>query len=113
MANVLMAADAGNGFDLLRANARINRVGKIGMAIATVGFHDASVVVVDHDGLMKVLRRKSQRMKESIATFAEPFPKEIVRCVAVVAFRDIVMRRLYPRVVVILHDVTVRAGFTF
>jgi hypothetical protein len=41
---------------------------------------------------MKIARRKSQRMKESVAAFAKPLAYKIMRRVAVVTLTNIVVR---------------------
>lgn len=108
-----MATNTGKRFDLFRTYTRIDRVGEIGMAVATVCFHHATVVIVDHDGVVKILRRESQRVKEPVSPFAVPFANKVMRRVAIVAFGDVMMSRFDPRIEVILHDVAVRTRFTF
>jgi hypothetical protein len=83
------------------------------MAIATIRFDNAAVIFVNHDWFMKILRCECQRMEKPIATFTVPFAKKVMRCVAIVALGNVLMSRFDPGVIVPLHDVTVRAGFTF
>lgn len=85
---------------------------KVGVAIAAIGFNHTAVVVIDHDGFMEVARRESQRMKETISPFAEPFANEVVWCMTVIALGYFVVSRFVPRVIVVVHDVAVGTCLT-
>ena len=54
---------------------------------------------------------KGQRMMKAIGCFHQIFAKEIVGRMAVVADRNVLMAGLNPTVQILLHDVTVGAGF--
>lgn len=113
MANVLVASNTGQRFNVLGGDANVNGMREIGMAMATVVFNDFSVVVVDHDWFVEVLRGERQRMKEAISPFAEPLTHKIMRRMAVIASRDMVMGGLVPGVKMVLHDVAVCARLAF
>src|SRR5687767_2719733 len=61
------------------------------------------------DGLCEILQREFYGMVPAIIGFRDPFPKKIMRSVAIVADGAGVVRRLQPRIEMIVHDVTVRA----
>ena len=83
---------------------------KIRMAVATIRLHDTPVVLVNHDRFVEILSRESQRMKEAISPFAKPLADKVMRSMAVVAPCNVVMGRLNPSVVVILHHVAIRTS---
>ncbi len=49
-------------------------------------------------------------MKQSVVGFRDPFADEVVREVAIIADRDVLMTALHPRIMVVLHHVAVDAG---
>ena len=54
-------------------------------------------------------RRKSKRVEESVLNLGRVLARKIMRSVAIVASSHRAVRRFDPRIVILLHDVAVRA----
>ncbi len=66
-----------------------------------------SVTRLDPQRIWVVVKGKCQRVKEAIVGLGNPLSDRIMRKMAVVTDSDIVMARLLPGVVGLLHHVTV------
>ena len=83
MADVAVAVEAIE--HLLRiAGVSVDAVDDLLVAANAVFLEHGDVARADHDGLMKVLERETLRVPETVLGFAEIFPDEVVRRVAVV-----------------------------
>ena len=77
------------------------------MAMETRILCHASVSRLDLNRVMEVFKRESEGMKESVVGLGCPFPNEVVGQMAIVTDGHTLMTRFLPRVVVVLHDMTV------
>ena len=77
------------------------------MAIQARVLRHAPIPWLDLNRLMEVLKRERHRMKKSVVGLRDPFSDGVMRQVAIVAYRDVAMRGILPRVVVPLHDVAI------
>lgn len=80
------------------------------MAIQAGTLSHAAIAIFNPDRFRKISGRKSQRVKQAVVGLGDPFAKKIVRQMAIIATGDRMVAGFFPRVVVRLHDVTVRAG---
>ena len=87
-----------------------NRGGNFRVARATGALCDLRVALADHDVVGKESGGEPPGMVESVLGLGGVFPNEVVRRVAVIALGDGVVPGFHPRVVILLHNVTVRAG---
>ena len=72
---------------------------------------DAFVSRLDLDRIFVASHREGERMEEAIVGFGDPFANEVVGQVTVVANGDVMMAALLPGIHVVLHHVTIDAGF--
>ena len=70
---------------------------------------NSRVVGLDHDGLVKILKREALRVVVTVERLGHELGQKRVRQVTVGAGGDDVVARLHPRVVLGVHDVAVRA----
>jgi hypothetical protein len=63
------------------------------VALETVRLHDRSTSRRDLDRFAKVLKRESLGMPKAVFYFRDVFPQEIVRHMAIVASRHVMMSR--------------------
>lgn len=69
---------------------------------------DAFVAWFDLDGVVIILQRKRQRVEKAVVSFRYPFAHEIMRQVAIVACRGMVVAALLPGIEMVLHHMAVR-----
>ena len=79
------------------------------MALATRLFCDLAIMRLDSQRLWKSPRSECERVPESIRRFSGILCYKPRRSMAIIAGCDRAMTRLYPPVIVLLHDVTVGA----
>ena len=79
------------------------------MAVHAGMLRHSAVPRLDLNGLMKVFKRKCQRMEEPIVGLGHPFADKAVRKVAIVAYSDVTMARILPRIEMALHHVAISA----
>lgn len=70
----------------------------------------AFVPRLDLNRIMIILHGKSERMKETVVGFRHPFPDVVVRQMAIVTDRDMMVATCLPRVHMLLHDMTIDAS---
>jgi len=70
---------------------------------------DTAVSRPDHQGVMKVLQRKRFRMSKAVLGLDRIFSNQVMRCVAIIASGDGMMTGFGPTVVIVTHDMTIRA----
>lgn len=83
---------------------------KVLMAIQAGTLSHAAIAIFNPDRFRKTSGRKSQRVKQAVVGLGNPFAKKIVRQMAIIATGDRMVAGFFPRAIVRLHDVTVRAG---
>ena len=81
------------------------------MAIHTVVLQDPTVLFLDHDRFMKILRRERLGVVVAVFGLGDVFGHEGVRQMAVDAASHSVVARLLPRIILRRHDMAVCAGF--
>lgn len=79
------------------------------MAAAARLFGDACVALADLNRLVKSAERKIIRMPEAVRSFGVIFPDNVGRRVTIVTRRDVLVARLDPAVILVVHNVAVRA----
>src|SRR4051812_38144887 len=104
-----MAVDALDGVGRRRA-ARDDLVYEIPVAPQATLLQDAGVLGLDHDGFVKILEREPLGMVVAVLGLGDVLGEELVRQVAVHAFRSRVVGAAGPGVVLRVHDVAVGAG---
>jgi hypothetical protein len=82
----------------------------IAVAHNTVVLKDSGILLLDHDGFMKVLKRETFGMMVSVFGLGQILFQKAVREVAVDAGGDMMMTRFLPGVVLSLHNVAIGAG---
>ena len=80
------------------------------MAVATCLLGDLATVPLDLNIVLVAASREEKRMPEAVGCFYRVLGHEIRRRVTAIARRNRAVRRLYPAVKLLAHDVTVRAG---
>jgi hypothetical protein len=80
---------------------------EIRMAAQASILSDPAVSRFDLNRLVEVLQGKSQRVEESIVGLGYPLACKMVREMTIVTDGDMMVTGIQPRVVVILHDVTI------
>lgn len=88
----------------------VNCLHDVFVAVAASVFHDLSRKLRDLDRFMEVAGRKIIRMPKSISSFGVPFAKEVVRSVAVVTPDSLSMARVYPTVILLIHNMAIDTG---
>ncbi len=83
---------------------------KILVAVDTGTLRHAPVPRLDANRIGVVLHRESERMKESVIGFRDPLADCVVGQVAIVADGHVMMTGILPRIVLVLHRMTVHAG---
>lgn len=63
---------------------------------------------LDLDRLVEVPQSERQRMEKAVICFRDPLSDGVMRKVAIIANCNVAMARILPRIVVTLHNVTVR-----
>ena len=81
------------------------------MAIHTVVLQDPTVLFLDHDRFMKILRRERLGVVVAVFGLGDIFADKIVREVAIDAGGGGMVAGLLPRIILRRHDVAVHAGF--
>jgi hypothetical protein len=79
------------------------------VAAQAVVLHHREARRLDLDRLVKVLQREALAVPEAVVGLGHVLAHKIVRHVAVVARRNRMVRTLFPRVVLVTHDVAVDA----
>lgn len=109
-----MAMDAGQNitidglFGVRRHVGWQQRVHKIFMAADACVLGDRSIAIFDLDRIRVVSQSKRQRMEEAVVRFGDPFANSVMRQMAVVANRDVVVATVLPCLNMFLHNVTIR-----
>lgn len=84
-------------------------VNKIFVAIDACALRYSPISGLDLNWIVVTAHREGERMKESIVSFRQPLADCIVRQVTVVAYGDMMVTALLPRIHMALHHVTVNA----
>ena len=84
-------------------------VHKILVARDAGALRDPFVAGFDLDRILVATEREGERMEESVVGFGDPFADRVMRQMAVVADRHVVVAAFLPRVHVVLHDVAIDA----
>jgi hypothetical protein len=108
VSDIAMAADAGE--HLAASIGGKDCVDIFGVAMQTGVLRNAAIARFDADGIGEIFEREGERMEEAVVGLRDPFADGVVRQVAVVTDGDATVAGLLPRVVVLLHDVAVRAA---
>ena len=103
-----MTAHAGQG--ILRPRSDIDTSHHGCMAAAAGVFRNGFIHARCLERLVKSTGGEGQRVIKPVNTLDRVFPEKVMRCMAVIADRDGVMAGLEPGVVVVLHDMAIRAG---
>ncbi len=110
MADGIVAARALQTCRLAVRDVAIDRRGDRLMAPAAGVLGDLVIELCNLDGVGIPAAGEVKRMPESVVRLHCIFADDVVRCVAIVAGRGRVVTRLHPRVVLLLHDVAIRAS---
>jgi hypothetical protein len=105
-----MAACALQSFCLSVDNVAVDCLRDVFVAMAASRFGYLVVEVGDPDDVRVITSGEIERMEKAVRSLNCVLANDIVRRVAIVAGRRRVMTRLYPGVILRLHDVTVRAS---
>ena len=108
MSHPVMAADAGKAVIFVSA-AGIDGVGDVCVTVPAGVFRDGAAARFHIDRLMEITGREGVRMPETVIGLGPVLAEEIVRGVAIIASGDGTVAGLQPGVIVILHDMAVRA----
>jgi hypothetical protein len=87
-----------------------NRTCHVTMAMKTVILQNRQIAFCNPNRLWKILSSKCPRVVPAIFHFYEIFKRKRMRNVAVITGRRFVMTRFYPRIIFVIHDVTIDAG---
>lgn len=82
-------------------------VNKVAVAVQARILRHQAIARLDLYGLVKLPRRKRQRMQKAVVGFREPLAQEIVGHMAVVACGDAMVTGMRPRIQMPLHHVAV------
>ena len=80
---------------------------EVGVAMQTGILRDLAIARLDSQRLGIVVQRERQGMKEAVIGLGDPLADWIVRQMAVVTNGNIVMARLLPCVIRLLHDMAI------
>lgn len=69
---------------------------KVFVAIHAGTLRDSFVTSLDLNRILVVAKRERQRMKESVICFGNPFADRVMRQVAIVADRHMMVARMLP-----------------
>lgn len=108
MPHRVMAAHAGQGITRPRSDIDTSHHGR--MASATSVFRNGFIHLRRLQRLVKSTGSEGQRVVEPVNTLDRVFTEKVMRGMTIVADRDGVMAGLKPGIVVVLHDVAIRAG---
>ncbi len=89
---------------------RQHGMNEIPVATQTSILSHSAISGFDLDRFVKILQGERQRVKEPVVRLGDPLAQKVVRQMAIVADGDVPMPRVQPGIVVILHDVAIRAG---
>lgn len=89
--------------------ARQQRMHEVCVTVDAGSLGDSLVTWFDLDRVFKFARRERQRMKEPVVRLGDPFTKEVMGQMTIVANGHMVMAALLPGIHVALHHVTVHA----
>ena len=81
------------------------------MAIDTRALGHAAIPWLDLNRVVIATQRKGDRMEKAVVRLGHPFAYGMVRKMAVVANRDMVMAAVLPGIVLRLHRVAIHAAF--
>jgi len=109
MASVAVAMDAGGQLAVRCSHAHLMH--DIGMTMDAGTLRYPAVARFDLDRFVKVFERKGQRMEKAIVGLGNPFAQKVVGQVTIVTDSHMAMAGVLPRVVMIVHHVTVGARF--
>jgi hypothetical protein len=104
MSNIAVTRDAGK--HLPSRLVREHQMDKIAVAIQTRMQRDPAIAGLNLYGFVEVACGKGQGMEKAVVHFGHPFPEEVMRQVAVVADRHMVMARFLPGIEMALHHMT-------
>lgn len=108
MAHVAVAGHAQHHF-LLRGGGK-HLVNRFGVAGHTGGLGYPPVAGFDFDGVGIVTGGEGQGVEETVVGFGDPFAHRMMRQVAIVADGDVMVARVLPGIVILLHYMAVHAG---
>ena len=81
------------------------------MTTNAIFLKDLVIVPCDDNRMAKVFERKCQGVIPAVTGFGEQFRNQIVRQMAVITGRDVVVPRIAPGIVLVIHDMAVHASF--
>lgn len=109
MPNVRMAMDARHRLAVLIRRQHV--VNKVGMTMQTGMLRHLAIARFNTQGIGIVVKCERQRMEEPVIRFGYPLADRIVREMAIVADRHVMMTRFLPGIVRLLHHMTVDTRF--
>jgi hypothetical protein len=83
---------------------------KVRMAMQAGLLSHAMISRFNSNGFVEILERKRQRMEKTVVGLGIPLSNKIMRQMAVIADRDVLVAGLLPRIEVALHDMAIRAA---
>src|SRR5687768_324513 len=104
MSNIAVTRNAGKHLPLRLV--REHQMDKIAVAIQTRMQRDPAIAWFNLYGFVEFACGKGEGMEKTIVHFGHPFTEEVMRQVAVVADRHMVMARFLPGIEMALHHVT-------
>jgi hypothetical protein len=78
------------------------------VAMEAGGLRNAPIPRLDLNRLMKILQRKCQRMKKTVVRLRNPLAERVVGQMAVIADGRVAVTGVLPRIILALHNVTIR-----
>ena len=81
------------------------------MATNAILLKDLVIVPGNDDGMVKIFEGECQGVVPAVTAFCEQFGDQTVRQMAVITGRYVVVPRIAPGVVLVIHDMAVHAGF--
>ena len=82
---------------------------KILVARNARALRDSFVAGLYLDRILEIAQCECQRVKKSVVRFGDPFSDCVVRQVAIVANRNVVVAGMLPRVEMLLHNMAIHA----
>lgn len=108
MPDSLMTMHAGN--QIVPLIVAGNLVRKILMATAAGILGDSQVSFLNLQGFREIIQSECERMEKAVVHFCDPFAQGVIGQMAIIADRHVMMARLLPSLVMVLHDMAIRAG---
>ena len=112
MPDIAMTANTGKRIltsGVAGARVCIDRVSYLFVTVAASKFSDPPIAFRHPDRFMKSVGGEIVRMPEAVRGFRHVLANKTRRCMTIIADGDCMMTRLYPTVVLVVHDVAIRA----